>query len=119
MYRFSLMCVTPLSRKPGLSKTKLADALAAVGIRYVHHRALGNPQDDRAGFRAGDPVSIERYCEVLNGEAAGAALQHVVELLEGGVVALLCFERDHAECHRAILARRLLEVRPNTSVVHV
>jgi uncharacterized protein (DUF488 family) len=111
--------LTPLSRKPGLSKTKLTDALADAGIRYVHHRALGNPKDNRAGFRAGDPASIERYCDVLNGEAAGAALQHVVELLDGGVVALLCFERDHAECHRAILARRLLKVRPNACVVHV
>jgi uncharacterized protein (DUF488 family) len=111
--------LTPLSRKPGLSKTKLADALAAVGIRYVHHRALGNPKDNRAGFRAGEPASIQRYCEVLNGEAAGTALEHVVELLDGGVVALLCFEHDHAECHRAIVARRLLEVRPNTSVVQV
>src|SRR3954471_17458392 len=31
--------LTPLSRKPGLSKSKLAEALVAVGIIYVHHRA--------------------------------------------------------------------------------
>ena len=111
--------LTPLSRKPGLSKTQLANALAAVGIRYVHHRALGNPKDNRAGFRAGDPVSIERFGDVLNGEAAGAALEHVVELLDGGVVALLCFENDHAECHRSLVVERLLEARPNASVVHV
>ena len=36
--------LTPPSRKPGLSKTKLSEALAAVGIGYVHHRALGNPK---------------------------------------------------------------------------
>ncbi|WP_236724530.1 DUF488 domain-containing protein [Mycobacterium avium] len=109
----------PLSRKPGFSKKKLAHALTAVGITYIHHRALGNPKDNRAGFRAGDPASIERYCKVLNGDAATAALDHVAELLDDGVVALLCFERDHTECHRTILARRLLEVRPNASVIHM
>lgn len=53
--------LTPLSRKPRLSKTKLAAALADVGIEYVHHRALGNPKDNRAGFREGQPASRARY----------------------------------------------------------
>jgi uncharacterized protein (DUF488 family) len=111
--------LTPLSRKPGLSKTKLSEALAAVGIRYLHYRTLGNPKDNRPGFRAGEPESYARYGEVLNSEAATYALAHVSELLDGGVVALLCFEHNHAECHRGILASRLLETRPNASVVHV
>lgn len=111
--------LTPLSRKPGLSKTKLAEALSTAGIKYVHHRALGNPKDNRAGFRLGDPASIDRYKEVLNSAAAVSAIDHVAELLDGEVVALLCFEQDHGECHRAIVARRLLEIRPGASVVFV
>lgn len=111
--------LTPLSRKPGLSKTKLSKALAAVGIAYVHHRALGNPKDNRAGFRAGEAESRARYREVLNTAAASDALAHVCELLDGGVVALLCFEDDHAECHRDIVVRRLIKARPDAAVVHV
>ena len=111
--------LTPLSRKPGLSKTKLAAALHAAGIEYVHHRALGNPKDNRAGFRAGTPESMERYREVLETAAAGDALAHVSELLDGGAVALLCFEQDHAECHRNVVVDRVLETRPNAAVVHV
>jgi uncharacterized protein (DUF488 family) len=111
--------LTPLSRKPGLSKTRLSEALAAVGIRYVHHRALGNPKDNRAGFRAGEPQSRARYHDVLKSAAATDALAHVCELLNGSVVALLCFEHDHAECHRDIVVRRLLEGRPSASVVHL
>lgn len=111
--------LTPLSRKPGLSKTKLSEALAAVGIGYVHHRALGNPKDNRAGFRAGEPESRVRYREVLDSAAATDALAHVCELLDGGVVALLCFEHDHAECHRDIVVRQLLMARPDAAVVHV
>jgi len=43
----------------------------------------------------------------------------VSELLDDGVVALLCFEQDHAECHRDIVARQLMKVRPGAAVVHV
>jgi uncharacterized protein (DUF488 family) len=111
--------LTPLSRKPGLSKTKLSEALAAVGIRYVHHRALGNPKDNRAGFRAGEPQARVRYREMLDTAAATDALAHVCELLDGGVVALLCFEQDHVECHRDIVVRRLLKARPDALVRHV
>lgn len=49
--------LTPLSRKPGLSKTKLSETLAAAGIRNLHYRALGNPKDNRPGYRAGQPQS--------------------------------------------------------------
>lgn len=111
--------LTPLSRKPGLSKTKLSEALAAVGISYVHHRALGNPKDNRAGFRAGEPSSRARYRDVLETAAASDALDHVSELLDGGAVALLCFEQDHAECHRDIVVHRLMEARPHAAVVHI
>jgi uncharacterized protein (DUF488 family) len=111
--------LTPLSRKPGLSKTKLAEALAAVGIGYVHHRALGNPKSNREAFRAGQPEARARYHDLLDSAAANDALAHVCELLDGGVVALLCFEHDAAECHRDIVVHRLLEARPNAAVVHV
>ncbi|MFW0786181.1 DUF488 domain-containing protein [Gordonia sp. CPCC 206044] len=111
--------LTPLSRKPGLSKTKLSAALDAVGIDYIHHRALGNPKDNRVGFRAGDPHSIDRYRAVLDGDAAGEALAHVVELLDDGAVALLCFEHDHSQCHRHLVVDRLLADRPDAQVVHV
>ncbi len=102
-----------------LSKTKLSEALAAVGIGYVHHRALGNPKDNRAGFRAGAPESRARYREVLDSAAATDALAHVCELLDGGAVAILCFEHNHTECHRNIVVQRLLEARTDAAVVHV
>lgn len=111
--------LTPLSRKPGLSKTKLSEALTTVGIGYVHHRALGNPKDNRAGFRAGELESRARYRDVLDTAAATDALAHVCELLDGGVVALLCFEGDHSECHRDMVVHQLMKARPDAAVVHV
>ena len=38
----------PLSRRSGFSKTPLKNALAEVGIDYVHLKALGTPPSGRA-----------------------------------------------------------------------
>lgn len=111
--------LTPSSRKPGLSKGKLAAALDRVGVRYVHMRALGNPRDNRAGFRAGDPASQRRYAEVLHDEAASEALEQLEQLLTGARVALLCFERDSDTCHRQAIVEELLRRRPDLRLAHV
>ena len=92
--------LTPISRKPGLSKTALALALRAAGIDYVHHRGLGNPKANRDGYRARELESLALYQRVLTSSEGRLALQHVTELFDGGIVALLCFERNHDECHR-------------------
>ncbi len=99
--------LTPISRKPGLSKTALSEALHEAGIHYVHYRELGNPKENREGYRAGDAAALEAFDKVLQSSAGRAALRHVSELLDDGVVALLCFERDHSTCHRSQVADEL------------
>jgi uncharacterized protein (DUF488 family) len=105
-----------ISRKPGLSKTKLAESLRSAGIGYVHLRELGNPKDNREGFRNGDDVARERFWNVLRGDEGAQALKHVSELLKNGVVALLCFEVDHRQCHRGLVTEALIEERPRLAV---
>lgn len=109
--------LTPLSRKPGLSKAALTRELASAGINYVHHKQLGNPKDNRDNFRRGLSSSRERYRSLLHEPGAMHALQHVSELLDEGVVALLCFERDHAQCHRGIVVDALAAQR-SVRLVH-
>lgn len=99
--------LTPISRKPGLSKTKLAMALDAEGIRYEHLKALGNPRDNRTLFRARDKAGRARFAAVLSGAEAEQALDRVHTLVGLGCVALLCFERDHLTCHREMVADAL------------
>lgn len=111
--------LTPLSRKPGLSKRKLAEVLESAGIRYLHLPHLGNPKDNREAFRAGDPASRARFRQILGTSDGAAALQHVAELLDGGSVALLCFERDHATCHRDLVSAAILKSRPDLPVVNL
>ena len=99
--------LTPISRKPGLSKTALARALRAAGIEYVHHRELGNPKANRDGYRAGASASLKVYQRVLTSSEGRSALQHVTELFDGGTVALMCFERSHDDCHRHQVVQEL------------
>lgn len=108
--------LNPISRKPGLSKTRLSEILRANGIGYIHFRELGNPKDNRDGFRAGEKAALDRFRNILQDETAERALGHVSELLDHEVVALLCFEHDHATCHRGLVAEALAEKMPALSI---
>ena len=85
----------PASRKPGFAKARLAAALAAAGIEYVHVRAAGNPFRKRAHWR-------EPYRAYLADHPA--IVDEVIALASPGLAALLCIEHDAGECHRAELA---------------
>lgn len=111
--------LTPLSRKRGLSKRLLQEALAGHGIGYVHLPALGNPKDNRAGYRAGEASSRERFAALLRTTEAALALKHVAELLDDQTVALLCYERCHSDCHRQLVAEGLRTVVPELRLVTV
>lgn len=92
---------TPLSRKPGMSKTALATALRDARIEYLHLPALGNPKDNRAGYSDPNDTAVRtRFQEVMAAPAATAQLTTLRELAQREVVALLCFEADERLCHR-------------------
>lgn len=109
--------LTPSSRAPGLSKRGFAQHLAEAGIGYLHLRELGNPKDNRAGFRRGDPGSRDRYRAVLSRAEATASLDQLRELIRTSApVALLCFEQDHDTCHRALIVEELIRADPRIEV---
>jgi uncharacterized protein (DUF488 family) len=111
--------LTPLSRKPGFSKRRLTEVLQEAGIRYVHLRALGNPKDNRAPFRAGDPRSHDIFKRLITEGEGAAALRHVAELLDDETVALLCFERNHQACHRHLVAAELQLAQPTLDLIEL
>jgi uncharacterized protein (DUF488 family) len=111
--------LTPLSRKPGLSKRRLADALAAVGIEYLHLPALGNPRDNRDAFRQGDPGSRARFQDLLGAPHAQLALAELGARAQDERVALLCVERDADCCHRRLVTEHLLSRDPGLGVRHL
>jgi uncharacterized protein (DUF488 family) len=108
----------PQSRRPGMSKTRLAAMLAERGIAYEHRRALGTPADLRVLFRAGRlqeaAAAYRRHVESRAPEALDAL---AVELDGGPRTALLCLEADPAGCHRRVITDALRERRADVAVV--
>ncbi|HEY7289996.1 MAG TPA: DUF488 domain-containing protein [Vicinamibacterales bacterium] len=88
----------PLSRRKGFSKTPLSAKLKSAGIDYCHVRAAGNPhrhlKADTARCLAMYTAHLKKHPEVV---------QLVGDELLSGRVAVLCFERAHAACHRSRL----------------
>jgi uncharacterized protein (DUF488 family) len=97
------------SRRPGFSKTALAGALAERGIGYRHFRALGTPSDGRTAARAGRTGEMRRiYAGQLETPEAGLQMEQAIEAALERPSALLCYERGAPECHRAMLAERMV-----------
>lgn len=97
------------SRRPGFSKNPLSANLAEAGIDYRHFRALGTPPDGRAAARALDLPKLERiYAGQLELPEAMAAGAELAALAHARRVALLCYEREPACCHRTLLRRAVL-----------
>ena len=94
----------PNSRRPGFSKNPLKNALAEVGIDYVHLKALGTPADGRAAARAGRHEELQRiYADQLELPEAIVQAEQMRELASDKPSALLCYERDPDGCHRSLL----------------
>lgn len=104
--------LTPISRKPGFSKRRLAEALSENGIAYVHLPALGNPKWNRAGF-AGSPTELAEarasYVEQISSPQAREAIELIVDRTGEGMTGVLCFEADDRRCHRRLVVARVLE----------
>lgn len=100
----------PLSRRPGFSKSALRAAVNEAGIEYRHLKPLGTPADGRAAARRGDHAELARiYAGQLELPEALAGMAELRDLAAGKRVALLCYERDAAECHRSLLIDAALE----------
>ena len=93
------------SRRPGFSKTLLGNSLRAEGVTYVHLRPLGTPKAGREAARRGRTDEMrEIFHAHLAEPAAQMALAEATALASETRVALLCYEREAACCHRAIVA---------------
>ena len=94
------------SRRPGFSKSQLAAGLDERGIAYLHLRGLGTPKDGREAARSGQFGTLHKiYAKHLKTPQARAELDELSALIgKSGPVCILCYERDHAHCHRQWIA---------------
>jgi uncharacterized protein (DUF488 family) len=94
------------SRRPGFSKNQLAAGLLERGISYLHLRGLGTPKEGREAARGGKFETLHRiYAAHLKQPQAREELDQLSALVrKSGPVCILCYERDHRECHRQWIA---------------
>lgn len=91
------------SRRPGFSKRQLAATVDDAGIAYVHLQKLGTPAEGRQAARAGDRATLTRiYEKHIKKAEPQAELAELIGLIKSGKrIALLCYCRDPATCHRS------------------
>lgn len=96
------------SRRPGFSKRLLAAGLAEADIGYLHLQPLGTPKEGRDAVRRGDIGTMQRvFAAHMQGDRSRAALAEARAVAIETRACLLCFERDHAHCHRTLVAEML------------
>lgn len=99
------------SRMRGFSKSALSEALKEVGIDYVHFRELGDPKEGRDAARQGRYALFrEIFREVMSTASAKDALSKVQDLATNRKTCLMCYERDHNQCHRKIVSEHIERV---------
>ena len=109
----------PQSRKPGFSKRQLAAALDEAGIAYIHLQALGTPKPGRDAVRAGHPERmVPIFHRHMTGDRPQAELHQARQLAAERTACLLCFERDHRTCHRALIAE-LIRAETGQAIRHL
>jgi uncharacterized protein (DUF488 family) len=109
----------PQSRRAGMSKTRLGDALGEHGIAYEHRRELGTPADIRWFYKhnqvAEGAAQFTTYIEAASSETLDTL---AAEITGGGPpTVLLCLEADPADCHRRIVTERLKVRIPGLRVI--
>jgi uncharacterized protein (DUF488 family) len=100
----------PLSRKRGFSKNQLREALAEVGIEYIHIQTLGAPKELRDDLRSGGSWwnYVKQYTSrVLS--RRGEDIEFLIDLARRERISLLCFEREPRECHRSLVAAEMVK----------
>ena len=105
------------SRRPGFSKNQLAAGLDERGIAYLHLRGLGTPKEGREAARSGEFETLHRiYSKHLKTPQAKEELDELSALVKkSGPVCILCYERDHLDCHRQWISE-IIEERDGVKV---
>jgi uncharacterized protein (DUF488 family) len=108
----------PQSRRPGMSKTRLAQLLADHGIAYEHRKPLGTPPDIRWLYKHGRAAEgAPKFREHVENTAAHELDDLAAELDHRPRTALMCLEADPAVCHRRALAEALEQRRPDLEII--
>jgi uncharacterized protein (DUF488 family) len=110
----------PQSRVPGFSKNILAEKLRHRGIDYLHIRELGSPRELRHELRETKDFMAFTRGYLLYMKKQMDHVRTVKDLVYEKTCCLLCFEKNHDECHRKFVALEVKHVARNgLQIVHL
>ncbi|MDA8078742.1 MAG: DUF488 domain-containing protein [Nitrospiraceae bacterium] len=111
----------PASRKPGFSKSRLAETLENHNITYIHVKELGSPKSLRTKLHQNNDYEsfFDEYSAYIDSQ-----LEIVKELYEEIVSqetsCLMCMERFPEYCHRRVVADKIKEIDGNgLRIMHI
>lgn len=95
----------PVSRKPDFRAGYLASFFESSGIDYQSWPELGSTEYQREQLKTTGNLSEfrSRFRSLLK-RSRNDALERLASLAANKTVALMCYERAHEECHRAVVA---------------
>ena len=94
----------PLSRKPGFSKTALANVLNLSGLDYEHMVKLGCPKEIRNRYKETGDWGRYKQDFLSYLKTQPQAIAALAVLAQSAECALLCYEKDYNFCHRSLVA---------------
>jgi uncharacterized protein (DUF488 family) len=110
----------PQSRVPGFSKNALSEKLRRKGIDYLHVRELGSPRELRHQLRETKDFTAFTRGYLLYMKRQMDHIQVVKNWVYQKTCCLLCFEKNHDECHRKFVALEVKAVARNgLQIVHL
>ncbi|MCZ6834458.1 MAG: DUF488 domain-containing protein [Planctomycetota bacterium] len=100
----------PFSRKVDFRKNVLAQHCEQAGIRYESWTSLGSTAYQRQQLKdTGDFSEFRKRFRDFARRGRTEEIDDLLEVASKTVIAMICYERAHEECHRSILADLLAE----------
>lgn len=100
----------PMSRNPDFRRVRLGALCEHAGIRYESWPELGSTDHQRENLReSGDFTIFRKRFRDLMVRTRWEIVERLGARVSSGTVAMICYEREHCECHRSILADLLHE----------
>ncbi len=95
----------PMSRKPDFRAGALKATCESVGIEYQPWACLGSTSQQRDELQStGDFRAFAEDFRAYAMRVLKADLDRLAASVQKTPTALICYERDHAECHRSVIA---------------
>ncbi|MFG0242802.1 MAG: DUF488 family protein [Phycisphaerales bacterium JB054] len=98
----------PMSRNPDFRRARLERLCNEAGVQYESWPELGSTDHQRESLKESGDFSVfrKRFRDLMV-RSRWDVMERLADRVSQGTVAMICYEREHDECHRSILAELL------------